>query len=195
MDKIRKNIVSFKPIMTLICLLFLSACASTDSALPEQSDEQSSQHPASTEQNHLSDPAELSFEGTTFYYGGDAYDVASCSGAVNSILSAVPVSEKIVIECHVGPKSGAYCIFDTVKKSFEATLTGNHLIWHDDDITTAVYSFGPDIYRYDGSVVKSYDLAENEFIYKLAFSDNHTKLSVTIKCDDGETERNDVVDL
>jgi len=41
---------------------------------------------------------------------------------------------------------------------------------------------------------KSYDLSENEFIYELAYSDNDTKLNVTIVCDDG-TKRIDVIDL
>ena len=47
---------------------------------------------------------------------------------------------------------------------------------------------------YDGSIIKSYDLAENESIYDLAFSDHNTKLIVTITCDDG-TERTDIIDL
>ena len=107
---------------------------------------------------------------------------------------AVPVGEKIVVECHVGPKNEVYCIFDTVSKSFVGDLTGNHLIWYDNDITTAIYSFWSDIYTYDGSIIKSYDLAENESIYDLAFSDHNTKLIVTITCDDG-TERTEIIDL
>lgn len=141
-----------------------------------------------------SKPTDFSFKGTTFYYGEYGYDVTSRVEAINSILSTVPVGEKIVIECHVGPKNGVYCIFDTVSKSFEADLKGNHLIWYNDDITTAIYSFWSDVYTYDGSIIKSYDLAENEFIYDLAFSDNNTKLNVTIVCDDG-TERMDIIDL
>ena len=140
------------------------------------------------------DPTDFSFERTIFHYGEHDYDVTSRSEAINSILSAVPVGEKIVVECHVGPKNEVYCIFDTVSKSFVGDLTGNHLIWYDNDITTAIYSFWSDIYTYDGSIIKSYDLAENESIYDLAFSDHNTKLIVTITCDDG-TERTDIIDL
>ena len=143
---------------------------------------------------HSSNLTDFSFEGTTFHYGEHDYDVTSRTEAINSILSAVPVGEKIVVECHAGPKNEVYCIFDTVRKSFVADLQGNHLIWYNDDITTAVYSFWSDIYTYDGSIIKSYDLAENEFIYDLAFSDDNTKLIVTITCDDG-TERTDIVHL
>lgn len=137
---------------------------------------------------------EFSFEGTTFYYGEQSYDVTSRVEAINSILSAAPVGDKIVIECHVGPKNGVYCIFDTVSESFETELCGNHLIWNNDDLSTAVYSFWSDVYTYDGEIIKSYDLAENEFIYDLAYSDDGTKLNVTIQCDDG-TEQIDTIDL
>lgn len=99
-----------------------------------------------------------------------------------------------MIECHVGPQNGVYCVFNTVSESFEEDIFGNHLIWYSDDITTAVYSFWSDIYTYDGNIIKSYDLSENEFIYELAYSDNNTKLNVTIVCDDG-TKRIDVIDL
>lgn len=84
--------------------------------------------------------------------------------------------------------------FDTVSKSFKADIRGNHLIWYHDDITTAVYSFWSDVYSYDGSLIQSYDLAENEFIYDLAFSEENTQLTVTIVCDDG-MEKNDRIDL
>ena len=73
-------------------------------------------------------------------------------------------------------------------------LKGTHLIWYNDDITTAIYAFWSDIYTYDGSIIKSYDLTENELIYDLAFSDNNTKLIVTITRDDG-TERTEIIDL
>ena len=142
----------------------------------------------------FSNLTDFSFEETTFYYGKHDYDVTSRSKSINSILSAVPVGEKIIVACHAGPKNEIYCIFDTVSKSFVADLKGNHLIWYNDDITTAVYSFWSDIYTYDGSIVKSYDLAENELIYDLALSDNNTKLIVTITCDNG-SERTDVISL
>lgn len=68
------------------------------------------------------------------------------------------------------------------------------MIWYNDDITTAIYAFWSDIYTYDGSIIKSYDLTENELIYDLAFSDNNTKLIVIITRDDG-TERIEIMDL
>ena len=68
------------------------------------------------------------------------------------------------------------------------------MIWHSDDITTAVYSFWSDVYSYNGNILKSYPLSENEFISDLTFSDDNMKLSVTITSDDG-TEQVDMIDL
>ena len=90
--------------------------------------------------------------------------------------------------------NGVYCIFDTVSEAFETNLYGSHLIWHSDDITTGVYVFWSDIYTYDGEIVISYALADGNYIYDLAYSDNYTKLKVTILCDDG-TEQIDIIEL
>ena len=99
--------------------------------------------------------------------GKHSYDLSSRVEAINGILSAVPVGGKIV---------------------------GHHLIWHSDDITTAVYAFWSEIYTYDGSVLKTYDLTENEYISGLAFSDDHTKLNVTIRGED-DIEKTDIIEL
>ena len=141
-----------------------------------------------------SELTKFSFEGTIFRYGEQSYDVTTCEEAINCILSADSVGEKIVIKCHVGPNNGVYCIFNTVSESFETNIYGSHLIWHSGDITTGVYAFWSDIYTYDGKIIKSYDLADGNYIYDLAYSDNHTKLKVTILCDDG-TEQIDIIDL
>ena len=174
-------------VLTLLLVLLLSSCGQNKDLQHEEIKDSSDDILQSSELT------EFSFEGTIFHYREQSYDVTSRVEAINSILSAVPVGEKIVIECHVGPKNGVYCIFNTVSKSFETDIFGNHLIWHSDDITT-VYSFWSDVYTYDGEIIKSYDLAGNAFIYDLTYSDNHSKLNVTILCDDG-TEQIDIIDL
>lgn len=137
---------------------------------------------------------DFSFTGTTFYYDGQSYDVTSCVEAIDSITSALPVGDKIVVECHAGPKNGVYCIFDTGSHAFEANIIGNNLTWRGDDITTAVYSFWSDIYSFDGAIIKSYDLAEDEFISNLTLSDDNAKLLVTIESD-SSPEEIDMIDL
>ncbi len=138
--------------------------------------------------------SDFSFTGTTFYYDGQSYDVTSCVEAINSITSAIPVGDKIVVECHAGPKNQVYCIFDTGSRAFESNITGTNLTWRGDDLSTAVYSFWSDIYSFDGTVIKSYDLAEDEFISDLTFSDDNSKLTVTIESD-SSPEQIDMIDL
>ena len=69
-----------------------------------------------------------------------------------------------------------------------------NLIWYDKNIKTAVYSFWSDIYAYDGNVIKSYDFVGNEFIAGLMFSEDKTKLIITI-CTDEDGERSDTIEL
>ena len=139
-------------------------------------------------------PADASFEGTVFHYGDHDYDMSSRNREVNCILSAVPVGEKIVVICHSGPKNGIYCIFDTENETFDRDITGNHLIWHSDDITTAVYSFWSEVRAYDGSVLKTYNLKKDDCIHDLAFSGDYTELDVTIAYGGG-TEETDTIAL
>lgn len=142
----------------------------------------------------ISEQTRFSFEGTVFHYGTHDYDVSSRNQMINCILSAVPVGQKIVIDCHVGPQNGVYCIFDTESESFDEDITGSHLTWHSEDITTAVYSFWSEVRAYDGSVIKKYALMEDSYIYDLAFCDNYAKLDVTIVHADG-TETTDTITL
>ncbi len=173
--KYRKNVF----VMLFLILLLLSSCGlQSDSNEPKDGTVLSAA------------PGQFSFEGTTFFYDGTGCALKSITG----IEAATPVGDKIVVTGHDGPKNGIYFIFDTESKSFVAELVGHHLIWHDDDITTAVYAYWSDVCTYDGTVIKSYGLPENAWIYDLAFSDDYTKLTVTIVCDDG-TAREDIIEL
>ena len=121
-------------VLPLALAILLSACG-------QNKDLQQDQFQNTTEDTQQSaELSEFSFEGTTFFYGEHSYDLSSRVKAINSILSAVPVGEKLVVECHVGPKNGVYCISD------------------------------------------------------LAFSDDHTKLNVTIRGED-DTEKTDTIEL
>lgn len=175
-------------VLPLALAILLSACG-------QNQDLQQDQFQNTTDDTQQSaETFEYSFEGTTFRYGEHSYDLSSRVKAINGILSAVPVGEKIVVECHVGPKNGVYCIFDTASESFETDILGHHLMWHSDNITTAVYAFWSEVHTYDGSVLKTYDLTENEYISELTFSGDHTKLNVTIRGED-DTEKTDIIEL
>lgn len=150
--------------------------------------------PLSNDISESSESSEFSFEGCTFYYKGQGYDVSSWAPSITSILSAIPVGEKIVVECHGGPENGIYRIFDTVSETFDEDIVGNHLIWNNDDITTSVYSFWSSVYKYDGSIIKTYDLTEDSFIYDLEYSNDYTKINVRIVHGDG-TDETDTISL
>lgn len=128
------------------------------------------------------------------FYEDGSYDVTLQNRAINRISSVIPAGEKLVVECHVGPQNNIYCIFDTESRSFGEHFTGNNFVWYNDSVETAVYAFGPEIYTYDGRLIKSYEFQENEYIYQMEFSDDHTKLNVEIMYIDGTTQI-DIIDL
>ncbi len=122
-----------------------------------------------------------SFEGTVFRYGGKEFDLTERKGLINSILSCTPAGRYLVVEGHVGPHNGVYCIFDTNAGEFVEDIVGHHLIWQGDDLTTAVYAFWNDIYYYDGRLAKKFSLNEDEYmIHNLEFTDIPYKLKVDI---------------
>ncbi len=135
-----------------------------------------------------------SFEGTVFRYGGKEFDLTEREGLINSIESCTPAGRYLVLEGHVGPHNGVYCIFDTDAEEFVKDIIGHPLIWEGDDLTTAVYAFWNDIYYYDGRLAKKLSLAEDEYIQSLEFTDSSYKVQVNIR-GSGEWERAEYVTL
>ncbi len=124
--------------------------------------------------------AEYTFADTTFTYDGEHYDVSTRAPLINAIRSVETVGRKLVIQCHTGPKNAVYCIFDAEQKTFEQDIIGCNLTWHSNDLSTAVYSFWSDVRMYDGTILKSYELTDGAYILDLAFSEDNTRLIVTI---------------
>ena len=178
-----KKLITF--VLAMVCMFGLVGCGTNAEINPEY------------ENNELSSGRgfySVTFEGTMLFYKDRPYDVTLQNRAINSISSAIPAGEKLVVECHVGPQNSVYCIFDTVSRSFDGHITGNNLVWYDDNVETSVYAFGTEIYTYDGRLIKSYEFEENEYIYQMEFSDDHTKLNVEIMYIDGATQI-DIIDL
>lgn len=175
-------------IIMLLLVFLLSSCGQKEELQYEETTQSTSETVQATKS------VEYSFEGVTFHYGEKSFDVTSNVEAINNIMSAIPVGDKIILNCHAGPKNGVYCIFDTVTNSFDEDIIGNNLIWFNDHITTAVYSYWSDVYSYDGTLIKSYDLSKSDYIYELAFSDNYSKLKVTILYGD-DTKQVDIIEL
>ena len=132
-----------------------------------------------------------SYDGTTFTYAGKDFDITSYAPIANAITSAQTVGSVVVVECHINPKNSVYLIFDAVTEDFFYELDGANLVWHSDDITTAVYSFWDEILNYEGDVIGSirdFDTV-TDFISGIEFVQNNKAVLVTCrKGDDVVTE-------
>lgn len=119
-----------------------------------------------------------SFRGTVFTYQGKDYDLQDRSQAVNAIISCTPAGKYIVVEGHGGPKNAFYSIFNTATAEFEKDILGVSLIWRNNDLTTAVYACGAEIFTYDGVVLGRCDLGEDGYIYDLSFAEDAVRATV-----------------
>ena len=131
---------------------------------------------------------DFSISGTVFSYGGESWDLAEQSPAITSLLDCDAVGQYVVITGHGGPKNAFYFIFDTEIRRFSNAFVGTHLVWQNDDLSTAVYAYGGNILSIDGRTLAELDLAENEYVYDLVYSQDGTVLTVSIVSNE-ETER------
>lgn len=131
---------------------------------------------------------DFSISGTVFSYGGESWDLAEQSPAITSLLGCDAVGQYVVITGHGGPKNAYYFIFDTEIRRFSNAFVGTHLVWQNDDLSTAVYAYGGNILSIDGHTLAELDLAENEYVYDLSYSQDDTVLTATIVSSE-ETER------
>lgn len=131
---------------------------------------------------------DFSISGTVFSYGDESWDLAEQSPAITSLLNCDAVGQYVVITGHGGPKNALYFIFDTKSRSFSNAFIGTHLVWQYDDLSTAAYVDGSNILSIDGRTLAELDLAENEYVYGLSYSQDGTVLTATIVSSE-ETER------
>ena len=133
-------------------------------------------------------PENFSISGTVFSYGDESWDLAEQSPAITSLLNCDAVGQYVVITGHGGPKNALYFIFDTESRSFSNAFIGTHLVWQYDDLSTAAYVDGSSILSIEGRTLAELDLAENESVYDLSYSQDGTVLTATIVSSE-ETER------
>ena len=131
---------------------------------------------------------DFSISGTVFSYGDESWDLAEQSPAITSLLNCDAVGQYVVITGHGGLKNALYFIFDTESRSFSNAFIGTHLVWQCDDLSTAAYVDGSNILSIDGRTLAELDLAENEYVYGLSYSQDGTVLTATIVSSE-ETER------
>ena len=123
---------------------------------------------------------DFSISGTVFFYGDESWDLAEQSPAITSLLNCDAVGQYVVITGHGGPKNALYFIFDTESRSFSNAFIGTHLVWQYDDLSTAAYVDGSNILSIDGRTLAELDLAENEYVYGLSYSQDGTVLTLSL---------------
>lgn len=131
-------------------------------------------------------------EGTVFRYEGREYDLSERNSGINNITEYASPGEYIIVEGHTGPGNGIYSFFNTLTGEFEKDIEGANLIFYDNDINTAAYTFWNEVYAYDGTRLASYKLDEGEYIRNLSYNEDHTKIAVEIWTAEGESRMEEI---
>ncbi len=182
-----------KKILALILaglFIFAFAACSSDKSEAQDAGEQAAAEltDAAEDASGVSQKMEYDygFSGTTFTFDGTDYDMSEGAELVNAVVDAVPAGKNIVVEGHINPHMNAYGIFDTEAREFVNYVYGTCFIWYDGDVATGVYADHADICAYDGTVIASLDMSEQEVVYAMAFSEDRSSVDVTILNDTDE---------
>lgn len=95
------------------------------------------------------------YQGSIFTYQNKQYDVREIIPLVGSINDCKRVGKYLVLEGHINPIHGGYFIFNTETRKFDKDIVGSDLIFHNDDINTAIYIDFNQIYNYKGEAIAS----------------------------------------
>lgn len=115
-------------------------------------------------------PSDESPVGVIFAYNGREYDLQERASEVNALLGETQAGKVLVVEGHCSPHAAYYGIFDTEAGNFVKDIIGTNLVWREDDITTAVYNCGSEIYDYEGNLLCDLKLGKNEYIGSLTWT-------------------------
>ena len=139
-----------------------------------------------------SDPFQPHFDGAVFYYNNQEYNLSEIYTSpiyVDSILNCTFVGPHILVEGHVSPHANLYLIFDPQSQTFlNHQIYGANLIWHSDDISTAIYSCFGEVKNINGKVL-GYVEGPGEiaaYITQLAFTEDYSQVSVTAETREGQ---------
>lgn len=125
-------------------------------------------------------PEAVTLQGLTLTCNGHAYDLTERSPAITAVTKMEWVGEELLLECHTGPENNLYLVFDPRTETFVKELVGTHLIWREEDLTTAVYAFWGDICTWDGTVLTTVDLGTDGYVSGLSFTDSGDQVEVTV---------------
>ena len=127
----------------------------------------------------------ISLDGTVFTCNGHTYDFAeledlALASLVYNLHEYRRVGEHILVLGSMGKNAEYYAVFNPATQTFERGIAAARFIYQEEDIQTAVYSFETSVYRYDGTLIKTLDLSESEYIYDISFDETGRKILVDI---------------
>lgn len=114
---------------------------------------------------------DYSIQGVSFTYKDVQYDLTEQEQLINAATAAYEVGDHIIVECSTNSGNNYYTVFDTAEARFVNSFTGTNLIWEEDNIYTAVYSFENGVYDYSGNLIGSVEFPAGSYIASLAFED------------------------
>lgn len=125
-------------------------------------------------------------DSTTVSFGKKSWDFAGQYPSLSGFEGSETVGNYLVVTGRLGKKNDLYVVFNAIDGTLLKTFPGNNLIWQGSDLSTAVYSYWPDIYALNGTKLAALDLASGEEISGLAFAPDGVSIIATISGKSGE---------
>ena len=125
-------------------------------------------------------------DSTTVSFGKKSWDFAGQYPSLSGFKGSETVGNYLVVTGRLGKKNDLYVVFNAIDGTLLKTFPGNNLIWQGSDLSTAVYSYWPDIYALNGTKLAALDLASGEEISGLAFAADGVSIIATVSGKSGE---------
>ena len=125
-------------------------------------------------------------DSTTVSFGKKSWDFAGQYPSLSGFEGSETVGNYLVVTGRLGKKNDLYVVFNAIDGTLLKTFPGNNLIWQGSDLSTAVYSYWPDIYALNGTKLAALELASGEEISGLAFAADGVSIIATVSGKSGE---------
>ncbi len=128
----------------------------------------------------------VAMDDTTIYIDRKSWDFAEQYPSLKGFEDIGTAGNYFVAFGSLGEKNDLYVVFNFVAGTLLKTFPGNNLIWHGDDLSTAVYSYRSDVYALNGTKLAALELASGEEISGLAFAPDGVSIIATVSGKSGE---------
>lgn len=128
----------------------------------------------------------VAMDDTTIYIDRKSWDFAEQYPSLKGFEDIGTAGNYFVAFGSLGEKNDLYVVFNFVAGTLLKTFPGNNLIWQEDDLSTAVYSYRSDVYALNGTKLAALELASGEEISGLAFAPDGVSIIATVSGKSGE---------